>query len=125
MSAGRCGGGTSCGGVPWRSAHGRAKLCTDRRPPRGRRVEAGTDSSPTPTRMSNEYASVIFVARECYVYRIPPRTSAGGYRAAEWGDMEKYLWKGRLRIVEHTDSCEIRLEDAESGACAPRSTLFY
>ena len=70
--------------------------------------------------MNNEYSSVIFVTRECYVYRIPPRTTAGGYRAAEWGDMEKYLWKGRLRIVEHTDSCEIRLEDA----AGPFGVLF-
>lgn len=31
-----------------------------------------------------EYESVLFVARECYVYRLPPRTSTAGYRAGEW-----------------------------------------
>lgn len=31
-----------------------------------------------------EYESVLFVARECYVYRLPPRTSTAGYRAADW-----------------------------------------
>lgn len=45
-----------------------------------------------------------------------------GYRAAEWGDMEKPLWKGRMRIVEHDEQCAIRLEDGETGelfAAAP------
>ncbi|WFD06477.1 hypothetical protein MVES1_001822 [Malassezia vespertilionis] len=56
----------------------------------------------------------LFIARECYVYRVPPRTSAGGYRASEWGDVNKSLWKGSLRIVEFSERCEIRLEDPSS-----------
>ncbi|PKI84507.1 hypothetical protein MVES_001724 [Malassezia vespertilionis] len=50
----------------------------------------------------------LFIARECYVYRVPPRTSAGGYRASEWGDVNKSLWKGSLRIVEFSERCEIQ-----------------
>ena len=46
------------------------------------------------------YDTVLFVARECFVYRLPKRTTAAGYKAAEWGDMEAFLWKGRLRIIE-------------------------
>lgn len=49
------------------------------------------------------------------------RTSTAGYKAAEWGDMEAFLWKGRLRIVETIttgnakSTCAIRLEDANTG----------
>ncbi|KAH9816715.1 adaptin ear-binding coat-associated protein 1 NECAP-1 [Melampsora americana] len=67
----------------------------------------------------DDYESVLWVARECYVYRLPPRTSTAGYKAAEWGDMEAFLWKGRLRIIEKgTESptkCFIRLEDSDTG----------
>ena len=31
-----------------------------------------------------EYDSVLFVARECYVYRLPARTSTAGYKAGDW-----------------------------------------
>ncbi|KAL9936306.1 hypothetical protein V8E36_005148 [Tilletia maclaganii] len=58
---------------------------------------------------------VLFVAREAYVYRVPPRSSTAGYRAAEWGDMEAFLWKGRLRIIAKGEKCDIRLEDKDSG----------
>ncbi|KAJ9475745.1 Adaptin ear-binding coat-associated protein [Pseudozyma hubeiensis] len=63
------------------------------------------------------YETVLFVARECFVYRVPPRSSTAGYKAGEWGDMEAFLWKGRLRIMETSDSatCSIRLEDSDSG----------
>ncbi|ORY55548.1 adaptin ear-binding coat-associated protein 1 NECAP-1 [Leucosporidium creatinivorum] len=69
--------------------------------------------------MDDAYESVLFVARECYVYRIPPRTSAEGYRAASWGDMGQPLWRGRLRVLEKgsdvPSKCFIRLEDANTG----------
>ncbi|CAD6893544.1 unnamed protein product [Tilletia caries] len=58
---------------------------------------------------------VLFVAREAYVYRVPPRSSTAGYRAAEWGDMEAFLWKGRLRIIAKGEGCDIRLEDKDTG----------
>ncbi|MCO5587694.1 hypothetical protein L7F22_041645 [Adiantum nelumboides] len=75
--------------------------------------------------MDDAYESVLYVARECYVYRIPPRKSTAGYKAAEWGDMEAFLWKGRLRIIEkgEADKCEIRLEDKDSGELAALSAF--
>ncbi|KAK4046009.1 hypothetical protein OIV83_006444 [Microbotryomycetes sp. JL201] len=73
--------------------------------------------------MDSEYETVLFVARECYVYRIPPRTSSEGYRAANWGDMGQPLWKGRIRVVEQgadvPSKCFIRLEDSNTGKCRP------
>lgn len=64
------------------------------------------------------YDTVLFVAREAFIYRLPHRQTAAGYKAAEWGDMEAFLWKGRLRIIERGSECEIRLEDASSGECS-------
>ncbi|KAI7903666.1 uncharacterized protein BX663DRAFT_507256 [Cokeromyces recurvatus] len=66
--------------------------------------------------MDDEYESVLLIIRECFVYRIPPRTAARGYRAAEWGDLAtSFLWKGRLRIIRKGKKCEIRLEDSNTG----------
>ncbi|KAL1930962.1 hypothetical protein VTP01DRAFT_10099 [Rhizomucor pusillus] len=66
--------------------------------------------------MDAEYESVLLVIRECFVYKIPPRTAARGYRAAEWGDLgSSFLWKGRLRVISKGSSCFIRLEDANTG----------
>ncbi|OLL21680.1 Adaptin ear-binding coat-associated protein 2 [Neolecta irregularis DAH-3] len=49
------------------------------------------------------------------VYRIPPRASSKGHRASDWGDLDKSLWSGRLRILETDTECEIRLEDSNTG----------
>jgi hypothetical protein len=35
--------------------------------------------------------------------------------AAEWGDMQAFLWKGRLRIIAQGKKCSIRLEDSATG----------
>lgn len=40
--------------------------------------------TPGKPQEEEEYESVLFVARECYVYRLPPRTSTAGYRAGDW-----------------------------------------
>ncbi|KAL7420366.1 hypothetical protein Q5752_005336 [Cryptotrichosporon argae] len=64
--------------------------------------------------LPDEIESVLFVAREVMVYQVPPRTAASGYKAAEW-DVEKFLWKGRLRVLEVGPRCELRLEDANTG----------
>ena len=72
-----------------------------------------------------DYEKVLFVARECFVYKVPPRTSAAGYKAGEWGDMEAFLWKGRLRIMEKGATCSIRLEDAETGEPCPSLPRYY
>ncbi|KAI7854720.1 hypothetical protein BDC45DRAFT_507952 [Circinella umbellata] len=66
--------------------------------------------------MDTEYESVLLIIRECFVYKIPPRSAAKGYRAAEWGDLgSSFLWKGRLRILGKGEECSIRLEDNDTG----------
>ncbi|KAJ3379350.1 hypothetical protein HDU84_006730 [Entophlyctis sp. JEL0112] len=68
------------------------------------------------TPVDDDYESVLLVIRECSAYRIPPRTAAKGYRAADW-DVNAFLWKGRLRIIARGSKadCFINLEDATSG----------
>ena len=56
----------------------------------------------------------LLVKPEVLVYKIPPRTSAKGYRAADW-KLEAPEWTGRLRCVVKGVNCEIRLEDRNSG----------
>ncbi|KAF9520001.1 hypothetical protein BS47DRAFT_918793 [Hydnum rufescens UP504] len=63
----------------------------------------------------DDFESVLFVARDISVYPVPPRTSIAGYKAEEWGDLTKFIWKGRMRIIETSKSCSIRLEDATTG----------
>lgn len=85
----------------------------------------------TMDQLTEEIESVSFVAREVMgellqagcelttVYQVPPRTSAQGYKAAEW-DVEKFLWKGRLRVIEVGARCDIRLEVSPSLRGEPR-----
>lgn len=76
------------------------------------------------------YSSTLFQARTAYVYRIPPRSSVGGYKASEWADpktgdlVSTAIWKGRLKVVEREVEedggkrrgyCDVRLEDSDSG----------
>ncbi|WVQ94193.1 hypothetical protein IAU59_001271 [Kwoniella sp. CBS 9459] len=64
--------------------------------------------------LSDEIESVLFIAREVMVYQVPPRTTTAGYRATDW-NVESFLWKGRLRVMEIGTRCEIRLEDSNTG----------
>ena len=41
----------------------------------------------------------LLVKQEVFVYKIPPRQSARGYRAADW-NLSGPDWTGRLRIME-------------------------
>lgn len=56
----------------------------------------------------------LLVVREVSVYKIPPRSTSGGYKCGEWLQSDK-IWSGRLRVVSCKDKCEIRLEDPNSG----------
>ncbi|XP_050206097.1 uncharacterized protein At1g03900 [Mercurialis annua] len=56
----------------------------------------------------------LLVVREVFVYKIPPRSTSGGYKCGEWLQSDK-IWSGRLRVVSCKDRCEIRLEDPASG----------
>uniref|UniRef100_A0A8C5MFP1 NECAP endocytosis associated 2 n=1 Tax=Leptobrachium leishanense TaxID=445787 RepID=A0A8C5MFP1_9ANUR len=61
-----------------------------------------------------DYESVICVKPEVHVYRIPPRASNRGYRAAEW-QLDQPAWSGRLRITARDKKAFIKLEDRTSG----------
>ena len=49
------------------------------------------------------------------MYRIPPLKANEGYRAQEWGDLSQPLWKGRMRIVEKSNTVSLVFEDAQTG----------
>ncbi|KAJ9696952.1 hypothetical protein PVL29_008943 [Vitis rotundifolia] len=60
------------------------------------------------------FEHTLLVVREVSVYKIPPRSTSGGYKCGEWLQSD-LIWTGRLRVVSCKDRCEIRLEDPNSG----------
>ncbi|XP_055624447.1 NECAP-like protein CG9132 [Toxorhynchites rutilus septentrionalis] len=62
-----------------------------------------------------EYESVVLVKHEVFVYKIPPRQSNRGYRAADW-NLAEPTWTGRLRMVSKGKTLAVKLEDKNSGA---------
>lgn len=58
------------------------------------------------------------------VYKVPTRTTLAGYKAQEWGDLAEPLWKGRMRIIETSKICAIRLEDANSGSSSTLTSFM-
>ncbi|GAO49538.1 DUF1681-domain-containing protein [Saitoella complicata NRRL Y-17804] len=70
----------------------------------------------------DSYESVLFIAKEVSVYRIPPRQSSKGHKASDWDAPRSFLWSGRLRVIERTPSsssgpptCVVLLEDPNTG----------
>jgi len=61
-----------------------------------------------------DYEQTLLVLKECFVYRIPPRATATGYRAADW-DLPNPIWKGRLTISSVGSKCSVKLEDPSTG----------
>ncbi|KAJ7568967.1 hypothetical protein O6H91_01G055100 [Diphasiastrum complanatum] len=57
---------------------------------------------------------VLFQAKECYVYIIPPRKSSASYRADDW-NVNKWSWEGTIKVVSKGEDCTIRLEDTATG----------
>jgi len=72
--------------------------------------------------MEEEIESVLHVAPEVSVYKVPPLKSKEGHRANDWGNLSEPLWKGRLRILETSKGVTIRLEDANSGELFAQAT---
>ncbi|KAE9551248.1 hypothetical protein FO519_005532 [Halicephalobus sp. NKZ332] len=64
--------------------------------------------------MAETYERVLLVKNEVFVFRIPPLTTTGGYKAADW-DLQNPNWVGRLRLVAVEEKLEIRLEDKNTG----------
>ncbi|XP_063173364.1 adaptin ear-binding coat-associated protein 2 [Candoia aspera] len=58
--------------------------------------------------------SVLCIKPEVHVYRVPPRASNRGYRAAEW-PLDQPAWTGRMRITARGSVAYIKLEDKNSG----------
>ncbi|XP_054857297.1 adaptin ear-binding coat-associated protein 2 isoform X2 [Eublepharis macularius] len=61
-----------------------------------------------------ESESVLCVKPEVLVYRLPPRASNRGYRAAEW-QLDQPAWIGRMRITSQGKVAYVKLEDKTSG----------
>ncbi|KAD2230179.1 hypothetical protein E3N88_41588 [Mikania micrantha] len=60
------------------------------------------------------FEHTLLVVLEVSVFKIPPRSTSGGYKCGEWLQSDK-IWSGRLRVVSCKERCEIRLEDPNSG----------
>ncbi|XP_054881694.1 LOW QUALITY PROTEIN: adaptin ear-binding coat-associated protein 2 [Poeciliopsis prolifica] len=60
------------------------------------------------------YESMLCVKPEVHVYRIPPRASNRGYRAADW-KLDEPAWSGRLKITAKGKMAFIKLEDRNTG----------
>ncbi|KAL1676992.1 hypothetical protein EV122DRAFT_279562 [Schizophyllum commune] len=71
--------------------------------------------------ISDEIESILYIAREVSVFKIPPLKVNEGHRAAEWGDLGAPLWKGRMRIIEKGESAALLLEDSQTGELFARA----
>ena len=54
------------------------------------------------------FESTLLVKNECLVYRIPPKTTVRGYRAADWG-LDKPSWTGKMRITANGKNVSIKV----------------
>jgi len=64
--------------------------------------------------MDEELEQTLLIVKECFVYRIPPRTKAAAYKAGEW-DLNTPMWTGRLVVTAKGANCVIKLVDPNSG----------
>ncbi|KJA27157.1 hypothetical protein HYPSUDRAFT_35735 [Hypholoma sublateritium FD-334 SS-4] len=71
--------------------------------------------------LEEEIDSVLYIAREVSVYKIPPLNANEGYRANDWGDLSLPLWKGRLRITQNSKGATLHLEDSQTGESFARA----
>ncbi|KAF8163433.1 adaptin ear-binding coat-associated protein 1 NECAP-1 [Crassisporium funariophilum] len=71
--------------------------------------------------IEEEIESILYIAREISVYKIPPLNANEGHRANDWGDLAKPLWKGRLRIIENSKVAALHLEDGSTGELFARA----
>ncbi|KAG5354074.1 hypothetical protein C0989_009772 [Termitomyces sp. Mn162] len=65
--------------------------------------------------IEEEIESILYIAREVSVYKIPPLKANEGHRANDWGDLAQPLWKGRLRIIEKSTGAALQFEDSQTG----------
>jgi len=62
----------------------------------------------------DDVEQTLFVCKECFVYRLPPRTTAAGYKAADW-DITNFIWSGKLTVKSIKEQCIIYLVDPNTG----------
>lgn len=59
----------------------------------------------------------LLIVKEVFVYAIPPRSTARGYRASDW-DVNKFIWSGRLKVtarkMQDAEIAIINLEDGKT-----------
>eukprot|EP01108_Squamamoeba_japonica_P001291 TRINITY_DN152_c0_g1_i1.p1 TRINITY_DN152_c0_g1~~TRINITY_DN152_c0_g1_i1.p1 ORF type:complete len:235 (-),score=89.67 TRINITY_DN152_c0_g1_i1:98-802(-) len=61
-----------------------------------------------------DYEQTLTQISQCFVYKLPPRTTVRGYRAADWNASEP-LWQGRLKVISKGDDCFVQLIDTSTG----------
>jgi len=61
----------------------------------------------------DDFERCLLVKHEVFVYKIPPRQSARGYRAADW-NLSAPDWTGRMRVMEKAQKVKLKLEDRGS-----------
>ncbi|KAG5637767.1 hypothetical protein H0H81_003334 [Sphagnurus paluster] len=71
--------------------------------------------------IEDQIESILYIAREVSVYKIPPLKANEGHRANEWGDLAQPLWKGRLRILEQSKVAALHFEDGQTGELFARA----
>jgi len=72
--------------------------------------------------LDDEIESILYIAREVSVYKIPPLKANEGHRAGDWGDLAQPLWKGRLRFIEKgSTGAALLFEDGTTGELFARA----
>ncbi|XP_078482231.1 adaptin ear-binding coat-associated protein 2 [Ciona intestinalis] len=74
--------------------------------------------------MGEAYEHTLMVKNECFVYRLPPRPSNRGYRAADWG-LDKPMWTGRMKITTMNGNLTIKLLSSEGELFAEAPVAEY
>jgi hypothetical protein len=60
-----------------------------------------------------EFQRTLCQVQSVHVFKIPPRSTAGGHRASDWTDE---LWEGKLTVVQKGSNCTVHLIDRNTGA---------
>lgn len=63
------------------------------------------------------YEETRAVISECFVYKVPPRARAEGYKAADW-DLNTSIWSGQAIVKSQGNTCTVRLEGQDGSLFA-------
>ncbi|XP_054721624.1 NECAP-like protein CG9132 [Uloborus diversus] len=70
----------------------------------------------------DDYETVLLIKHEVFVFKIPPRATNRGYRAADW-KLDAPDWTGRMKVVCKGKKCIIKLEDKTTGELFAESPI--